>query len=50
MEMHYTCAWSLHNMGAICDRAGFWFSESERKAFGETRSRMRKFNICSCPF
>ena len=40
MEMEYTCAWALHNLGAICDEAGLWFTESQRKAFGEIRGRI----------
>ena len=40
MEMEYTCVWALHKLGAICDEAGLWFTESQRKAFGEIRGRI----------
>ena len=39
MEMEYTCAWALHKMSAVCDKSDLWFSESERKAFGEMLGR-----------
>lgn len=47
MEMEYTCAWAVHRMSNICDKAGLWFTESERKAFGEMLGRRKKVSVQS---
>ena len=38
LETESICAWALHTVGSVLDKAGLWLEDRERKLFVESRS------------